>query len=167
MKKLILITLVLSLNIRCSAQGTSAKTVSKNEMKVSWYYKNDSIFFEMSAPTDGWVTIGFNDSSEITGTYLIMGNVINGKPNVVEHYTLSPGNYKSLSDLGEKPHVGNIMGDENSGITTLKFSLPITPKSKYHRDLTEGNAYTMTIAYSLEDDFQHHSVMRTSINVKL
>jgi len=151
----------------CTAQENIDKTISKNKMKVSWQYKNGRIYFEMSAPTDGWITIGFNSTSGIEGAYLLMGNVEKGKPNVVEHYTINPGNYKTISSLGETPQVKDVSGDEKPNRTVLKFSLPIKVENQYQKDLSEGRAYTMIIAYSHEDDFQHHSIMRTSVNIKL
>ena len=167
MRKSILIILMLVFSTMSNAQGNSEKTISRNKMKVSWYYKADKIYFEMSAPTDGWVTIGFNTTSGTKGAYLLMGNVINSKPNVTEHYTLNPGNYKAITELGEKNQVSNVWGVESSSGTSIKFSLPVKPVNKYQKDMSEGNKYTMIIAYSQEDDFQHHSIMRTSVNIKL
>lgn len=167
MRKSILTILIMAVSMGSPAQDDSAKTISKNKMKISWQYKNDRIFFEMSAPTKGWVTIGINTTSSTKGAYLLMGNVEEGKPNVVEHYTLNPGNYKTISSLGETSQVKDVIGDENSMRTILKFSLPIEAESKYQKDLSEGSKYTMIIAYSQEDDFQHHSMMRTSVNVTL
>lgn len=167
MRKSILVTLILAFSMGCTAQKDSDKTISKNNMKVSWHYESGRILFEMMAPNDGWVTIGFNTTSGTKGAYLLMGNIVKGKPNVVEHYTISPGNYKTLNSLGEAPQVKDIKGNENSLGTTLKFSLPLKAKNKYQKDLSEGSEYTMIIAYSQEDDFQHHSIMRTSVNVKL
>jgi len=79
-------------------------------MKVSWSFVNDRIYFEMSLPTDGWVTIGFNTHTGTKGAYLLMGNVVNGKPNLVEHYTLNPGNYKPIKSLGETTQVRDVEG---------------------------------------------------------
>jgi hypothetical protein len=151
----------------CTAQNTAEKEIVKNKMKVSWHYEGDRIFFEMSAPTDGWVTIGFNTTSGIKDAYLLMGNVVKGELQVVEHYTLSPGNYKTINSLGEASQVKDIKGEENSNRTTLNFSLPIKAKSKYQKELSEGTEYTLIMAYSQEDDFEHHSIMRTSANVEL
>lgn len=136
-------------------------------MMVNWHFDLNRIHFELNAPTDGWVAIGFNDQVGITDTYLLMGNVINNKPNVEEYFTLRPGDYQSLKSLGISNEVKNISGYENNNNTYLQFSLPINAQSKYQRDLSIGKNYVMLIAYSQEDDFQHHSIMRTSINVKL
>lgn len=167
MKKNVLIILMMIINIGCNAQKNGAKILSKNKMNVSWYFENERIYFEMSAPTDGWVTIGFNTQSGTTGAYLLMGNIINGKVNVIEHFTKSPGSYSPITKLGAESQVENIEGIEENNNTLIKFSLPKKAFSKYQKDLSEGNEYTMIIAFSREDDFQHHSMMRTSEIVKL
>lgn len=141
--------------------------VEINEMKVDWHFIDDRIYFEMIAPTDGWVTIGFNNKAGTTGAYLLMGNIIEGQVNLVEHYTKSPGNYLPISELGAKPQVENVNGVEGYNQTTIKFSLPIKSMNKYQKDLSKGTEYIMIIAYSQEDDFQHHSIMRTSVNIRL
>lgn len=167
MRKSVLVSLILIVNMSCFAMQNPPKSVSKNEMKISWHYENDRIFFEMSAPTNGWVTVGFNTTSKIKGASLLMGNIVKGKPSVVEHYTLNLGNYKTINSLGEESQVKDIIGNENFNRTILKFSLPIKAKSEYQKDLSEGKEYTMIIAYSQEDDFQHHSIMRTSVKITL
>ena len=143
------------------------KMITKNDMTVGWEYKNDRIHFTMQAPVEGWVTIGFNITENISGTYLVMGNVVAGVPRVVEHYTVSPGNYHPLVELGCRSAVNDLAGAEHHGKTTLKFSLPVDAITKYSRDLKEGTSYIMVLAYSREDDFQHHSIMRTSLKIRL
>ena len=136
-------------------------------MAVSWYYNNDRIYFKMIAPTDGWVTIGFNTSTSTTGAYLLMGHIINGNVAVVEHYTTSPGNYSAITKFGAMAQVADVSGQQKGQRTTIEFSLPVMASGKYQRDLIEGLSYTMLIAYSQEDNFQHHSIMRTPVEIKL
>lgn len=165
MKNTIFIILLLIVN-RCNSQR-AMKSIHKKDMVVSWFYSPTHIHFEICAPTKGWATIGFNTTSSIKNTYLLMGNVTNSKPNVVEHYTLSPGNYKSFPDLKIKNNVIKISGIENRNQTKLFFSIPIIAIAPYKPILAEGKTYVMLMAYSLEDDFQHHSIMRTSKKIKL
>jgi hypothetical protein len=146
---------------------TKMKVVNKQQMTVKWEYKGDRIFFEIEAPTDGWVAIGFNRSENITGTYLIMARVLNGETNVVEHYTIKPGNYKSFSELMSPVSIQNTEGSETKAGTKIRFSLPILAINKYAKDLTIGKEYVLLMAYSQEDDFKHHSVMRTSERITL
>jgi len=143
------------------------KEVRKNNMTVRWKMEKEYIYFEIEAPTSGWVAIGFNETTSLAGTYLLMGRIRNGKAEVVEHYTEKPGNYKPIADLGIPNQVISISGDEKGNLTKLKFSIPISKSSKYHKQLSTESKWTLLFAYSVDDDFQHHSIMRTSVNIKL
>tara|TARA_R110000850_G_scaffold84412_3_gene181173 strand:+ start:318 stop:830 length:513 start_codon:yes stop_codon:yes gene_type:complete len=142
-------------------------TIQKNGMTVNWKHQGDRVFFEMSAPTNGWVAIGLNPDEGITGTYLLMGRVVNGKAELVEHYTIAPGNYQPIESLGGEIAVKDIDGEETGNSTTIRFSLPVETGSKYQTPLTQSLEYNMLIAFSRDDDFKHHSMMRTSISIKL
>jgi DOMON domain len=165
--KIVFFCFAIIFTMACKSQQIKMKTIKEKGMVIQWFYQNERVYFEMQAPTTGWVAIGFNTSSDIEDTYLLMGNVINGKSNVVEHYTINPGNYKPVSILGIIPKVQEIQGIEKNGNTTIKFSLPIGSDNKYQRDLKEGLDYMMVIAYSREDDFQHHSIMRSVVKITL
>lgn len=161
-------TLLTCFIVGCSSNLESdRKTLIQNNMEINWHHKGPNIHISMSAPTEGWVAIGFNPSPGIKGTYLLMGHIEEGKPDVVEHYTLSPGNYRTLESLECSPRVKNIRGSEKEGTSLLSFTIPTRVNSAYHQDLSEGNEYNLIIAYSREDDFQHHSMMRTSVRVEL
>ncbi len=159
--------LTLALTNSSMAHPSGEKEVLKSGMTVRWHYKNDRVFFVMEAPTSGWVAIAFNSGPDMTGAYLLMGRVVDGKAELVEHYTSAPGNYNPITLLGADAQVANVDGSEKGEYTKVSFSLPVKALSKYQRDLKEGLAYTMTLAYSREDDFQHHSMMRTWVKVVL
>jgi hypothetical protein len=148
-------------------QQADMKKVSKNNMTVRWKIEQEIIHFELEAPTDGWVAIGFNETASLTGTYLLMGRVRNGKTEVVEHYTAQPGSYKPIAEYGVASQTTLVSGNESGNMTRLKFAVPIAAASKYHKELRPGTQWTLLMAYSSEDDFQHHSMMRTSMDIKL
>lgn len=147
--------------------GQNTKYINKNGMIVTWEHQNDRIHFTMEAPTDGWVTIGFNIHDGTKGAYLLMGKVVDGKAQVVEHYTSNPGNYRPITQYGVTTQVNDTRGIETSEKTSISFSLPTKSHSKYQKSLNIGQQYHLIMAYSQEDDFQHHSIMRTSTKIKL
>ena len=159
--------LIMFLHAASSTQGQEPKKVLEDGMAVSWHFDDTNIHFEMSAPTSGWVTIGFNEASGIKYSYLLMGNVVNGKAYVVEHFSQSPGNYSPIENLGGTVQVWNISGQEEKGSTTIEFTLPIGRPTAYQKELLKGKKYHMIMAYSVDDDFQHHSIMRTSVEIQL
>jgi hypothetical protein len=143
------------------------KQLSKNGMTVRWQHQNGRVFFEMKAPTSGWVAIGFNEAAELTGTYLLMGCITDGEPLLAEHTVLSPGDYRPMDQLGRPEVATDVSGETKAGITTIRFSLPIEAIDSYRKPLGEGFQYTLLLAYSESDDFQHHSRMRTSLPITL
>lgn len=143
------------------------QTIEKNQMIVSWEVQENQIYFEMQAPTQGWVTIGFNENESLSGAYLLMGRIKNGKAEVVEHYVKQPGDYQPILEYGIESQILSVNGLENETQTQLSFSIPIAAISQYHKNLFVGTQWTLIIAYSTEDDFQHHSIMRTSAKIQL
>lgn len=159
--------LIILFHTTCSTHSQEPKMITKNGITVSWYFVDTNIHFEMSAPTSGWVTIGFNELRGTKNAYLLMGHVVNGKANVVEHFTQSPGNYNSIEQLGGTLQVQNVSGQETNGTTTIEFTLPIGQSTTYQKELIEGKKYHVILAYSVDDDFQHHSIVRTSKAIQL
>jgi len=142
-------------------------TISKNGMTISWYHHKDRVYFEMEAPCPGWVAIGFNESAALPGTYLVMGNVVNGTATVTEHHTFKPGDYRALPAIGAGNRVEDVSGSQTDNKTIIHFSLPVDGEDKYRKNLSKDLEYSLLIAFSREDDFQHHSIMRTSTTIKL
>jgi hypothetical protein len=154
-------SLLIAFHMPCDAQTPSVKTITKNSMTMKYHHQANKLSIELSAPTSGWLAIGFNAQQSIKGTHLVMCHVVDDKIKVVEHYTVSPGNYQAISALGGENAVSNIKGRQHGQTTNISFDLSIDPVDRYHKNLAKGNAYFITLAYSQSDDFQHHSVMRT------
>lgn len=138
-----------------------------NGMKVKWVIKDKHIQFELSAPTKGWLAIGFNETEALPNTYLVMACVVHGKVMVVEHKTLAPGNYQPITALGGQASVVLLGGKEQDNATTVQFSIPQQVADGFHKRLLPGSKWHLLMAYSREDDFKHHSMMRSNIAITL
>ncbi len=155
------------LNSDIMCQSSNTNCVTKNEMLVRWSYQGELIQFELSAPTKGWLAIGFNEKPTLSGAYLLMGRITKSGAELTEHYTISHGNYQSIESLGGEASVYEVSGKEVLGKSTVKFSIPINQQDLFRKDLSKGSTYQLIMAFSQADDFQHHSIMRTSIEVVL
>ena len=140
--------------------------IIKQQMKVSWRATEGMVHFELTAPVTGWMAIGLNTSSQLEGTYLIMARVVDDKAEVVEHKVISPGVYRPFQELDTGTAVADIHGNEGEGTTTVSFSLPEMNVSPLAFPVNEGQDYKLLMAYSVSDDFQHHSIMRTSDTIQ-
>lgn len=150
-----------------SQHHDTLRKVSKNGMTVAWTFEEGNLRFELFAPTKGWLAIGLNHSSELKGTNLIMASIVEHSQISSDRYILAPGKHEAIEVLGGKNHVHSVSGHEDAKGTHISFSIKIDPQDKYHFKLSEGRAFSLLMAFSREDDFAHHSMMRTSIRITL
>ena len=97
------------------------KTIHKNGMSVKYTHHQQVVSIELSAPTSGWIAIGFNEQKDLQGLHLIMCRIFHEKPEVLEHHTLKPGKYQPITSLGGKNAIKNIKGYENCDRNTYFF----------------------------------------------
>lgn len=166
MKKLLILYCMMQ-TLVIQAQVNYPKTLDKNGMKVSWYYENNEIHFTIEAPTTGWLAIGLHKEKSLKNATLYMGRIKNNRGELSEHFTFSLGNYKSHQELNFESQLKLISSNETKTNSKLHFTVPIKAYNEYHKDLHKGQQYYMTLAFSRDDDYQHHSMMRTSIKIKL
>ncbi|MEL7423157.1 MAG: DOMON domain-containing protein [Bacteroidota bacterium] len=164
-----LIILLFTLVLAGFAMSTNEvmKTVQRNGMTVQWQLTETELKIWMSAPTKGWVAVGLNFDDQLAGTSLMMGRIQDGSPEVKDFYIIAPGQYQSVVDLGGTSLVRNVEGREAGTGTELHFSLPIQADSEFHHILQAGAKVHLLMAYSRSDDFEHHSMMRTSVPIEL
>jgi hypothetical protein len=170
MKNMIIYFLFSLLSLVAIGQTTvlvPQQSIKKGGMELSYSCDTAYLHLNLSAPTRGWLAIGFNDRPGIEGTYLLMARVQDGRAEVVAHYTIRPGNYQSLVSLGETEQCTLVSGSEVGNRSLVSFSLPLNRVGKYQKALVPGNPYHLILAYSRDDDFQHHSTMRTSLKFTL
>ena len=111
-------------------------------MHVAWRFVDDAIEFTATAPTTGWVAVGFNTKDDIVGANLVMGAVQHGILQIADKYVV---------DFGDP----------------RRFRLPITASDRYHLNLQPGTTLYLIAAYSMDDDFAHHSRMRKHVQITL
>lgn len=143
------------------------KKIEKNGMWVKWKIEDQYLQVEMFAPTDGWVAIGFNEKTGLAGTNLIMGCIEDKQPKVIDYYTVKPGNYRPIVELGGDSAIEDFDGTEIDHKTTIRFKVKTMMNDNFHQHLKQGKEFHLLMAYSQEDDFNHHSIMRTTTIINL
>jgi hypothetical protein len=148
------------------------KSITSDGMTVEWRVDGGMLHCQMTAPTQGWVAVGFNTKDQLMNTNLIMGCVEHGAVRVSDRFIVAPGVHKAIAELNGTEELSHVQGTEHSLEgrihTTISFSMPLRAHDTHHHQiLTQGQRYTLLMAYSVEDDFQHHSIMRTSVSITL
>jgi hypothetical protein len=142
-------------------------TIERGGMTVRYEILHDSVTIELSAPTHGWLAIGFNDRNHIVGTDLKMLRVIGKRVEASDRLVQGLGVYPSDEALGGEMNILMLTGKEQGQRTTLSFRLPLISGDPHDMDLRPGQSLWLIMAYSAEDDFGHHSRMREHVQIKL
>lgn len=159
------LTLLLFTILQIILTENTMKQIDVNGMTIKWETKSDEVVFEVFAPTDGWIAIGFNSTNNIVGTNLIMGALRNNKSIVEDQYVVSMGVHKQIELIGGKTAINNFLCSEDKKGTTMKFRISKKQLDKFHYPLKERTKIWLICAYSEEDDFNHHSIMREHVEV--
>lgn len=147
------------------------QSISVEGMTVSWHFAEEFIYITASAPTRGWVAVGFNQRDDIVGANLIIGAVLpqaqEDNVKIEDHFVLRLGEHLPVATIGGTTAITALGGKEEGEQTTLHFRLPTRAIDRYHLDLQPGMSLYLIVAYSIDDDFAHHSRMRQHVRVTL
>ncbi|MEP1035197.1 DOMON domain-containing protein [Ekhidna sp.] len=138
----------------------STKKLETEGFVLEWTHATEHIQISISAPSTGWVAVGFTTGSSIVNTNLIQGHVSDGEVFIQDQFVTDLGEHPPVEALAVAARIFDLCGEERNGTTTLKFSIYKTKVDNLHCDLAEGNTINVWLAYSLSDDFDHHSRKR-------
>ena len=132
-------------------------------MTFGYELENDNLVMEISAPTTGWVGVGFNSTNNIVGSDLYLFHVVNGQAEGLDMYVKGIGDPKVDTTLGGNESFEILEASEKSGVTKIKFSLPFPSSDRYDFKHEKDTKFWLILAFSTHDDFAHHSRMRKHV----
>jgi hypothetical protein len=148
-------------------KSASGQEVVLNKMTFKWHFENNLLHCEVSSPEHGWIAIGINTSNQLKGSNLIMGSAESDFYEISDRFIVKAGDHRSVISLNGKEAISNRKVTESANGTTMSFSITPQKEDDYHHKLIEGQEYYILLAYSVSDDFDHHSRMRETIKIKL
>lgn len=125
-------------------------------MFASWVDEGPVLVVTLSAPTTGWVAIGFNRGPELAGARLVMASV-QGATALAEEHVAAPPEHFRVDDLRVRS------AREVSGRTEVTVEVPRVRGVPGELRLDEASVGHLILAFSESDDFQHHSRMRVHL----
>lgn len=155
-----------------SAMGSGLKaenTAQKFEIDgVSFqaWHGDGRLHSSFTAPTRGWVAVGFNNQQRLKGTRFVIGALIGGSLRVEEHIAVVPS-HPTVESMGLASAVEAASGSVSDGKTTLRFSLPHLFRDTDNPTLLSGIESYLMLAWSHEVDFAHHSAWRRHFTIDL
>lgn len=96
-----------------------------DKMTFDWSIEGNNLVIKLSAPTTGWVGIGFHPTDMMKDANIIIGYVKDGKVEISDEFGTQPTQHVTDTARGGTDNVSVIGGSESGNITTLEFSFPI------------------------------------------
>ncbi len=134
--------------------------------RLRFWHSDGRLHARFSAPTDGWVAVGFNNDRRLKETRFVIGALRNGRFHAEEHIAVVP-THPTVQSLGLEAGLSDVLGKVTSDQATMAFSLPHVFSDTPNPRLTPGTSSYLMLAWSHETDFEHHSAWRRHIAVVL
>ncbi len=130
-------------------------------------YKNvgDSLFCFISAPSKGWAMVGFNSENTTEKADLKFFAVKNSTTTYLDCKNIGERNYPSDNKLNGEQNIRLIEGIEKNNSSQFHFAIPLKTNDKNDFRIESDVPFYLILAYSVSDDFQHHSIMRKHFRI--
>ena len=138
------------------------------KMTFSWSVDGDQLAVKLSAPTTGWVAVGFNPSSKMKDADIIIGYVKDGKVKIEDEFGSAATQHQNDDKAGGTDNVTVVGGMEEGDTTTIEFAIPLN-SGDAKDTVIDPNADTVVIlGYGSERySFRVKHKFRTAITVNL
>lgn len=132
--------------------GDYGRGIAAGEMRFLWRLQQDSIDIKLSAPTKGWVGVGFNPETpeNMKGANFIIGYVKDGTARAFDHFGTTKNKHKDDEDLEGRTDLSNLSGTEQEGTTVLEFTIPLDSGDPKDRPISREENHVL-LAYGRSD----------------
>lgn len=146
------------------AAGPS-RHVALGAVTFAWHHDNQRLYGTLTAPTSGWIAVGFNTARSLAGTRFVIA--VTGRAPRVEMHVAGDMGHPTIESLGGQSGLADISGESAAGSSILRFSLPHHSAAPHPLELAPGTPIHLMLAWSHEADFAHHSAWRRHLDVVL
>jgi hypothetical protein len=148
--------------------GDYSQGIELQGMRFLWSLQQDSIDIQLSAPTKGWVGIGFNPETpeNMKGANFVLGYVKGGTAQVFDHYGTTKNKHKEDEDIDGSTDLSNVSGSEQNGNTVLEFSIPLDSGDAKDRPISREENFVL-LAYGRSDSIVLKHQFRSLSKVNL
>ena len=171
---LIVLALVTSLAVVAQADQTvnaeGYSELSVSGMVLQWKVVGSDLQVIVSAPTTGWVAVGFGPSRRMQNANIIIGYVKDGEVTVSDQFGVAQTAHKPDESLSRgESNVTGVSGSESAGRTELRWTIPLNSGDRYDKALRAGGKQKVILAYGKNeaDDLVSYHAFRTTVEITL
>lgn len=142
----------------------------KTEIEFSVTKLSDSYEIKISAPTEGWVAIGFDGGMIMKDSEIIMLTNKNGNGIIEHHFGTSPISHKLIESLDKSYKNENLTLKNFSiaeGKSTYVFERSEKINNKFIKKFTKGKKIKVILSYSNSTDTSKKHKKADSLEIVL
>ncbi len=143
------------------------KEVEVKGIIFQWKISEKNIDIVLSAPTEGWVAVGFNPSKMMKDADFLIGYIKNGEVFLRDDFGSGNTQHRADTDFGGTDNITIKGGSETDTATTLRFSIPLDSGDPKDRKLIQGREYKLIFAYGRDDSFISYHKVRAGLMITL
>lgn len=146
-------------SLASNSQGRERQSITRDDVKFSWRHHHDSLIGTLSAPTSGWLAVGFNEFPGLRKTRFIIA-VTSISPITAEEHLAGVPDHKNVSELGLEPALQSAHGSYIDGRSHLEFRMSHEFADRPALSLAPDSKVQVMLAWSQATAFDHHSAWR-------
>ena len=149
--------------------GEYSHGIAARDLRFLWTLQADSIDVKLSAPTNGWIGVGFNPETpeNMKGANFIIGFVKGGEAQAFDHYGTELKKHKDDEKIEGKSDVTNVSGSEQDGQTVLEFTVPLDSGDAMDKPVSPQGDTIVLLAYGRSDSIVLKHRFRAILKVNL
>lgn len=143
-------------------------SLTVDKMTFDWSIEGEKITIKLSAPTKGWVGIGFHPKEQMKDANIIIGFVKDGKAEIEDDFGNQPTIHTADTRREGKDDVTVIGGSETGDTTTLEFSIPLRSDDPNDGVIEPNGDTVMILAYGPDRDsikLKHQYAKTLTVNL--
>lgn len=124
------------------------KTYTTDGFTIQWRVEQENTLrLRLSAPTTGWVAVGFDPTLMMMDANFIIGYVQDGTGFLRDDFGTGVTTHQADTTLGGTHDATLIQASESGGRTELEFTIPMDSGDIYDTVLTRGATHVILLAY--------------------
>lgn len=163
-------TLLVAISVTFVVSAYSADyqhSLTAEKVTFDWTVDGDNLAVKLSAPTEGWVAVGFNPVKRMQGANIVLGYVKKGKVKVFDEIGTKPIQHAKDDKQGGTDNVTLVGGSEEGGTTTIEFTIPLNSGDAQDGVIDPAGDTVVILAYGERDSRKMGHKNQATITVNL
>jgi len=127
--------------------GRTAGSVSQDGVSLEWEFSEDFVEFILTAPTTGWVAVGFDATSAMLEADIAIGYVSENQVFMSDQWGDGYTSHSADRDLGGSSDLEVLEGSETGGVTRIVFRRPLDTEDEFDHVLVPDGEHSILLAY--------------------